>query len=247
MFFIINGNAEISINDEVLPLKSDSVFYCRGGSEYNIRASEKLSIIALNFDLTQEKNSITSVIPLKSANSGTKKIPVIFTPVSDSDILNSYILIPDGSHLRHKFEKIISEFSECKILYHDMCSGLLKEILIALHRNEPGKSSAVNDVISYIRQNFRKDITNKELAVLAGYHEYHLNKLFIKHTGTTMHNYILNARINEAKRLILNSGMTLDEIASQTGFNNYTYFSTYFKQTVGLTPLKYRKSLKNRI
>ena len=85
------------------------------------------------------------------------------------------------------------------------------------------------------------------LSELTGYHEYHLNRLFLTHTNTSLHKYILNVRINEAKKILMNTDLSLAAIAEKVGFNSNTHFSSYFKQVVGLSPLEFRKRFRNKI
>jgi len=247
LMYIVSGEGEIEINSQSFKLNPDSFFYCSGGTVYNLKAKETLTMISLNFDLSQKHNHIiTDFLPVDLNSDKVKTMSVIFEKIEDSDILSSYSIVSNGSYLNRKLKSILSEFIEHKIFFREVCNAKLKEILILVHRNDLNKSSIINEIISYIHENFQKELTNRELAEIAGYHEFHLNKLFINHTGTTMHNYILNIRINEAKRLIMNSDLSFSQIALQVGFNNYTYFSSYFKKIVGMTPFQYKKASRNK-
>ena len=95
--------------------------------------------------------------------------------------------------------------------------------------------------------NYASDISNKTLADLAGYHEYHLNRLFLSHTGTNLHNYLLRLRINRASLLIQNTDLPLKEIAEKTGFHSYPHFSAYFRQVSGCSPAQYRRQMQESI
>lgn len=247
LMYIVSGEGEIEINSQSFKLNPDSFFYCAGGTVYNLKAKETLTMISLNFDLSQKHNHIiTDFLPVDFNSDEVKTMSVIFEKIEDSEILSSYSIVSNGSYLNRKLKSILSEFLEHKIFFREVCNAKLKEILILVHRNDLNKSSIINEIISYIHENFQKELTNRELAEIAGYHEFHLNKLFINHTGTTMHNYILNIRINEAKRLIMNSDLSFSQIALQVGFNNYTYFSSYFKKIVGMTPFQYKKASRNK-
>ena len=59
--------------------------------------------------------------------------------------------------------------------------------------------------------------------------------------GMTPCEYLNQRRINTAKQLLQNSTLSVEEIASQTGFPDHNYFSKYFKKKVGLSPSKFRK------
>lgn len=74
-----------------------------------------------------------------------------------------------------------------------------------------------------------------------------MNRIFTKHTGSTIHQYILDVRIRHARTILLNSDQPLSVIAEQVGFNSNTYFSTYFRQVTGLSPAQFRKKHKNTL
>lgn len=245
LYYILSGNAQIFIDNQSYTLSKNCVFFCCGNSKYNI-VSEGVYMLCLNFDMTQEHNNFISPIPTVSTNDNIVDMNVFYNKINDSKVLSSHIMLSDGKPLYHKLNKIINEFSECKIFFRETSSAILKEILIQLTRHELPKSNVIDEIISYIHENYQNQITNKELADMAGYHEYHLNRLFTNHTGKSIHNYILNTRLNQAKLLIVNSDYSLSEIANKTGFNNYTYFSSYFKQSIGVTPMEYKKNMKNK-
>ena len=245
LYYVYSGKIRISIENQNYTLTPNALFYCCGGSEYRITFEENTSIFSLNFDLTQSKSHIiTPFIPQDAKNNA---IPVFYDHVADSDLLNSFYFLPNANNKLHQVEKIINEFSQQKIFFRERASAILKDILICLHRPTNNNTYKLNEIIQFIHENYSSSITNKELAALAGYHEYYLNSLFKKYTGINMHEYVINTRINESKKLLEFSGLSIAEIAAQTGFNNYAYFSECFKQNVGLSPSHYRKSRQNII
>ena len=177
--------------------------------------------------------------------------PIDLCDIKDSSFLNSFFILKNGTEFKNSIQSIVREYSNQKIYFREACSTELKKIIIDLHKsnfeNQTNSISVVNRVIKYINLNFTKEIKNNELAEIAGYHEYHLNRLFTKYTGISMHKYILNLRISEGKRLLLNSDLPISDIASQIGFNSNTHFSTYFKKEIGITPFEYRSNFKNNI
>lgn len=248
LFYIISGSGEIFIENQHYILKDNSLFFCCGGSVYNIKSEDGISLISINFDLSQKNNTYTNVFPPTLPNESLK---VIKDTVSNSDILNSHIYIGEASEFYSPMRKIFYEFTTKKIHFRELSGAVLKEILINIHRNvlenTTASANSISTVLDYINSNYSKEISNSELASLAGYHEYHLNRLFLKHTGTSMHNYILNMRINEAKHLILNTELPFNIIAENVGFKNYTNFSSYFKKIFSMSPVAYRNKFKNKI
>ena len=107
--------------------------------------------------------------------------------------------------------------------------------------------TAVSQIIDYIQENYNQSLNNDMLSAVSGYHPNYLNRLFQKHTGTSIHKYILNVRLAEAKKMLLNTDYSLSYIAEKVGFNSNTHFSNYFKQTLGISPLAFRKQFKNSL
>lgn len=250
IFYSLSGKAEIFIENEHYELIPGSIFYCRAGSIYNIRTSHA-ELISLNFDLTQENNARTMPYSRTTVRDG-KTLPTIhFEFVYDSEFINSHLFVAHGSEYIEPLKAILEEYSTQKIYYQENSSAILKSLLTKLHRHSIESTSnathAVSKLIAYVKANYNKPLNNEDLSSMTGYHEYHLNRLFTKHTGTSVHQYILNIRINEAKKLLLNTNLSLTSIAEQIGFNSNTYFSTYFKRVVGISPLEFRKRFKNKI
>ena len=247
IFYVHSGCCEIFIKNKHYSLTKNSLFYCCGGSEYRILAPDTLSIFSLNFDLTQEHNEDVfpfSPVPLEKITPDT---PFYFNELEDSQILNTHLVLDDGEAFFAQINRILSEFANQTMFFLELCSGILKELLIELHRNQETTSSKINYILSYIESNYADDLCNRTLAALVGYHEYHLNRLFLSYTGTTIHNYILRVRLNHASHLILNTDFSLNAIAEKVGFHNYSHFSTYFRQHFGFSPSQYRNQLKNRL
>ena len=250
IFYTISGKAEIFIENEHYDLVPGSIFYCCAGSIYNIRTFHA-ELISLNFDLTQKNNG--RIIPYsRTTVRDNKLLPTIaFEQVSDSNFINSHLFVTHATEYLEPLKNILEEYSTQKIYYQENSSAILKSILTRLHRHSiestSNASNAVSKLISYIKENYNQPLTNAVLSNMTGYHEYHLNRLFCTHTGTSVHQYILNIRINEAKKLLLNTNLSLASIAEQIGFNSNTYFSTYFKRVVGISPLEFRKRFKNKI
>lgn len=73
-----------------------------------------------------------------------------------------------------------------------------------------------------------------------------LNRKLKAITGFTTTEYILHIRIALAKRLLDTTDLQIWEVAEKCGMDNATYFGILFKKTVGMTPLQYKKSDRNK-
>ncbi len=250
LLYILDGTGEIVVEGESFELKKNVLFYCYGGTEYNIKAKTPLKIYTLNYDLTQRKNEITATLPPDRLKKGEKKLVIDECDISDSPFLNSYFYLRNGTEFKDAVRKIVEEYTEQRSYFRERGSATLKGVLVDLHRakdNQSETSEAIAKVIDYIRENFRENLHNSHLAKIAGYHEYYLNRIFVRQMGISMHKYILNLRIKEGERLLINTEMSVSEISAETGFNSATHFSTYFKKETNMSPIEYRQNFKNNI
>lgn len=100
------------------------------------------------------------------------------------------------------------------------------------------------NIIKFIKENFREKLTICTISEKFNMSESCLSKLFRRETGCNVGEFILNARLNEAKHLLGETRLSVNEIAEELGFSSANYFGLIFKQKVGVSPLGYKRWLK---
>lgn len=73
-------------------------------------------------------------------------------------------------------------------------------------------------------------------------HKSTLSRKYAKEAGESFRDTLLGIRIDQAKRLLKETDLTISEVADTSGFSHPAYFSKRFKETTGLTPNEYRQS-----
>lgn len=107
-----------------------------------------------------------------------------------------------------------------------------------------GLSSASLVVLKeYIRANVSYDVSLAQMASITRLSPKHLCRCFKQATGKSPYQYLLQLRMDEAKRLLRNGNPSITEVAFSTGFSNPSHFSTAFRKAVGLSPSQFRKRL----
>lgn len=97
---------------------------------------------------------------------------------------------------------------------------------------------------SFIEANISSKISIDGIADVAGLSTRHLGRAFKAATGSTPSQYVLLRRIENAKALILEGSLSLQEIAVQTGFVKHRHLSTAFQNVLGMTPSQFRNRLR---
>lgn len=94
----------------------------------------------------------------------------------------------------------------------------------------------------YVHNHYKEPIDLNVLADNMGFSPSYLTKIFTKYEETTPSKYIRNYRMNIAKQM-LSLDTNLDKIAEAVGYTDPFHFSKSFKQTFGMSPSEYRKTL----
>ncbi|MEG1441229.1 MAG: response regulator, partial [Oscillospiraceae bacterium] len=107
-------------------------------------------------------------------------------------------------------------------------------------------SPYVYKTIEYIKTHYKEDLTLDDIAQNINITPQYLSKIFKQETNQKLSLFIVDVRIEKAKSMLESGETNLKKISDDIGFSNYNYFLTVFKNTVGSTPTKYKKTLKNK-
>ena len=99
----------------------------------------------------------------------------------------------------------------------------------------------VENIIEYVQNHYCEELNNTELSKIFHFHSNYINSEFKKHTGKSLHGYMLELRILKSISLIESGFTDISEIAYSCGFGDSNYFSRYFKKKTGISPIKYAK------
>ena len=96
-------------------------------------------------------------------------------------------------------------------------------------------------MLKYIDEHYRENIPLSKLASIMSISSMYFSNLFKSTFNISPKQYILNKRLMESQRLLLESELSIKEIAYAVGFENENYFSEFFSSKVGISALKFRK------
>lgn len=106
----------------------------------------------------------------------------------------------------------------------------------------PGQKPSLAELAKmHILENYSKKITINDICRSLGCSKSTLLSAFKSEYGTTVNNYLCEVRIEESKKMLLGTYVSINEIAEATGFYDQAYFSKVFSQKEGITPSEYRR------
>ncbi|MDB5003300.1 MAG: transcriptional regulator [Mucilaginibacter sp.] len=155
-----------------------------------------------------------------------------------------------GRKIGPLIEKIVTAEGCRKII-------LLLEVLLAIGECKESKLLAsigfrnnfqeeekdrINAIYNYSINNFKKNISLKEISTVANISPNSFCKFFKSRSRKTYSQFIREIRIGHACKLLIDDKLAIKEICYESGFNNFTSFHKHFKMIKGKTPLGYQKS-----
>ena len=163
-------------------------------------------------------------------------------------------LTPQATEQIDQIVKLIEhEWNNYDTYSNAIIQGLVVQFFVIALRGQ--SFSSKNDVIlkethfslinaiHYVQYHYAEDPSLRKTAEAAHLSDAYLSRLFTSHLDTTYSRFLTGVKISHAMALLVNTKLTITEIAVQCGYVNSNYFSDAFKKIVGVSPLKYRKQV----
>lgn len=146
----------------------------------------------------------------------------------------------------HLYEQAVRIANEEKAACQQYLAGIANLILgMVLYYSQNRifdnqMTEQINKAKIIIRENLLSDISPEEVARKLNMSYSWFRKLFKEYTGLSPAHYIQELKMQQSKDLLVNSWLTIKEIAYRLNFNDIPYFTKAFKRHSGYTPSEYR-------
>lgn len=105
------------------------------------------------------------------------------------------------------------------------------------------ENSNIRSIKSYIKAHYSENITLDDIAEASYLSPGYASRLFKKAHNTSIMEYLVKVRMDEAKKMLHNPRYLIDDIAEKVGYQDSSYFTKVFKKYEGLTPTQYKNML----
>ena len=245
LFYMISGDVTAVVGGvKVGHLSPGHLLYVPAGTPYKLKG-QYLRLVTITFDPTADNPEPEERIkPVSVCEFDESKLH----SVKDLAPLDRMIHIEDMESERDTFTGLVSLFTSAEGSYRAQGSAILKQLLLKVIETVDENAlpaRMVEALDSYIRDNAGDDISNTEIGAIFGYHPFYISKVLKDRKGTTLRQYIIAYRLKLAKKLLTESGKSVNEISEECGFNDPSYFTKTFKAAFGMTPKEYRNLSKD--
>lgn len=231
-----------------------------GGIDYNIEKDDILIVNPMEvhygeYPLNQDKFSFFC-IDFDTELIRFKENTYLVDDIDNGDIRYMHVIEHDNPHnkiLRDYLEKIYNSLiSEKKAWEYEVRGNLMFffSILISNNLTEKivyttkniKKNYFINNILSYIKANYRDPVTSRDAARELSYNNSYFCRLFKSSFNKSFGEYLNIYRVHKARELLENSNMSVSDVSSYTGFGCASYFTECFKKHIGCLPSQYRKT-----
>ena len=122
-------------------------------------------------------------------------------------------------------------------LLYELCR---KQLGLFGASRQPEDCSGIAAAAAYIQLHFCEPLSVTELAQQSHLSKFYFIRLFRQNFGCTPYQFVIQKRLEEAKRLLHNAGLTVEEIAYHVGYGNPSNLIRDFRKNTGMTPGSYR-------
>jgi AraC-like DNA-binding protein len=159
-------------------------------------------------------------------------------------------VIPDAERPRwsRRFAEIAAELSERPFGFQQAVRAQLALLLVDTTRlvlpdprTERLPTDLVQEMMEVIDARYADDIPVSEVARALGRSPSHLGRVVKRATGATVGHWIEERRMLEARRLLLETGHTIDVVARSVGYADAKYFSRRFRKVHGIPAQRWRE------
>jgi AraC family transcriptional regulator len=110
-------------------------------------------------------------------------------------------------------------------------------------RNEGLGGRRLKQVLSFIEDQLAEDLSLGQIAAVAGISASHLNTLFRISMGVPVYQYLIQRRVERAKALLIEDGLSMAEIALAAGFAHQSHMARHMRRVLGMPPRAMKRLL----
>jgi len=241
LIYAVSGSCTVTTQGERVCIAGSRMLLADAGAEYSVTGfSDDVCLYSLSFAV--EEGVVTGAA-MRELYENYESFRQVFNrakpyvPFNDTEGMVSFALKNIGKNSR--WEADGGQF------YQALSLGKLLLLACRMSLREPdgvkGGNKHVRRAIKFINENYFRDIKVSDIAGDSGIHPCYMHRIFMSDMCVPISQYLLCVRMKKAAVLLVNTNLSMQEIANLTGIKNQQYFGNLFKKWGGVTPTAYRK------
>lgn len=237
-------NQQSKINEAIQLYKNDSTEIT---SSYPFHIEEKLISKIKSADIGEIRKVLNELLGYILFHEGNNLELIKLRSIELCSLLSRTVINcgANSNDILNTSEKFINELQSIASI-DSLCYELQNTIETFVenmyYKTSTNNHSCIKKALKYLSSNYSREISLDEISSYVNLSPSYFSTLFKQITGKTYKDYLNKVRIEESKLLLLNSNLSIIDIALATGFEDPGYFSKVFKKYTGLSPSKFKKN-----
>jgi AraC-like DNA-binding protein len=234
LFYIVGGQGQFSIDDELFPVSADQLVIVNPNIAHTEVSYEAHPLEYIVIGIEGLELSV-------DGNNGGRFCIFSF---------------PENNHALTCMQHILQEMQTREPHHQTLCQAYMEILVVQLMRDasfsgasvsaDPVNSRQCTMIRRYIDSHYKEALTLDLLAEKANVNKYYLSHIYKEAYGISPISYMIACRIQEGKRLLADTDLSLSQISSILGFSSPSYFSQSFRKAEGVSPVEFRKAHQQR-
>lgn len=241
VLLITKGSGIHIIDSNSYAIEPPCIFFMSPGQTHKLELSNDIDgfifLFTAEFYLLnqQNKNRLLEFPFFFSVNQDNP--PLLLEKDTETDFIKELFIngCNEIAHLTPSSEEIIRSILDLILLYSN------KKYPIQENSHKSKGHIIVKNLLQLIEGNYQRNLRVNDYANLLSITPNHLTQVVKQITGQTPSELITNKIVVEIKRLLIHTNLNISEVAELMNFADTSYFSKYFKNATGITPLQFRK------
>jgi len=244
--YIFDGTCKQTINGQQINLRTGDFLVIPPGVTHTIEVNDQSIVI----QIPVRKKTLEDIFYnfLRSDNI----LSMFFINSIYAKHVNDYIIFHSGDdpHIKTAVSYLLLEYTNKEVYWEQLMINTTMNVFGLLLRNYE-KSVELPSIVKradvqrfglirFIQENFA-DITLEKIADKFHYTPEYTSKLIKDTTGMNFKQILQKVRIERAEYMLIDSNLTIQNIALQVGYENVEHFIRTFKKINQMTPTEYRK------
>lgn len=236
LFMVREGTANVTVGDRDYHLSNGDFFIAKPGISHHMHDVDipilncyEVKFVSMSSQVSKMLDTLPDFFP---ADSFTREI------VKG--------IVAEGARGEVSSPKFAGDYALVLIEYLHRHYGVREPISTSV-LDTTGYSELSRKVVAYLEEHFVEKLLLQEVADAVGLNKNYMCSAFKKDTGMTVGTCLTVIQIRKAAELISFSDLTLNQVASATGFVNLSHFNRIFKKVVGIPPGHYRRMFSGDI